>query len=418
MERVMKSYRNSHNYVRLFWLFFITWICLFTWAFFFEIDKSVTVRGSLQPYGKSFDVESSRDGKIIGIDVELGERVSLGQTIIRLDTDLDRLNLVALQKQILLGKLKYQRFQALVDGKTDFPENLKENLVQWTMEKNNFDTTRAAFISEANITEKEIEVSNARIINTQETIQSAMGQRALLEKQKILISSLYEKGFEGELSVLEISVKFESFEEQVRSLERSIEEEKMRIQTFNKRLESLYANFKNKAQQGLYEAGVERSELHEKAEALIKKLEKSDLNAPVNGRVSKFMRNNIGLYVSAGESVAAIVPDGVPLMLYIRVPLEHISSVIIGQPVKIALDNMDTRTSAKLTGRLIQLNGDSTSLESGERFFEGIVEPFDVPKRYSVPGVDGTASLLTGKQSVMKFFLEPVLETLEKSFGE
>ena len=418
MERVMKSYLNSHNYVRLFWLFLITWVCLFAWAFFFGVDKSVTVRGTLQPYGKSFDVESSRDGKIIGIDVELGERVSLGQTIIRLDTDLDHLNLVSLQKQIILGKLKYQRFQALVDGSFHFPKALEKNMPQWTMEKNNFDAARDAFLSEAKIIEKEIQVSNARITNIGETIQSAIGQRALLEKQKTLISSLYEKGFEGELSVLEISVKLESFEEQVRSLERSIEEETMKIQTFKKRLESLYANFKNKAQRGLYEAGVELSELHEKAEATIKKIEKSDLNSPVNGRVSKFMKSNLGLYVNAGESVAVIVPDAVPLMLYIRVPIEHISNVIIGQPVKISLDNVDTRTSAKINGRLIQLNGDATALESGERFFEGIVEPLDLSQRYSVPGVDGTASLLTGKQSVVKFFMEPVLDTLQNSFGE
>ena len=107
MERVMKSYQNSNNYVRLFWVFLLTWFILFVWAFFFKIDKFVTVRGTLQPYGKSFNVESSRDGKIIGIDVELGERVSIGQTIIRLDTDLDQLNLSSIQKQIILGELKY-----------------------------------------------------------------------------------------------------------------------------------------------------------------------------------------------------------------------------------------------------------------------------------------------------------------------
>lgn len=418
MERVMKSYQNSNNYVRLFWVFLLTWFILFVWAFFFKIDKFVTVRGTLQPYGKSFNVESSRDGKIIGIDVELGERVSIGQTIIRLDTDLDQLNLSSIQKQIILGELKYQRFQALVDGKTDFPANLKENLVQWTMEKNNFDTTRAAFISEASITEKEIQASEARITNIEETIQSARGQRALLEKQKALIFNLYQKGFEGELSLLEVSVKLESFEEQIRSLERAIDEEAMNIQALNKRLESLHANFKKNVQRGLYDTGVELSKLRESAEATIKKIDKSSLNSPVNGRVSKFMKNNLGLYVSTGESVAAVVPDNVPLMLYIRVPIEHISDVIIGQPVKIALDNVDTRNSTKVNGRLIQLNGDATALEDGERFFEGIVQLLDLSERYSVPGVDGTASLLTGKQSVVGFFMEPVLDTLQNSFGE
>ncbi|MDC1480916.1 HlyD family efflux transporter periplasmic adaptor subunit [Ascidiaceihabitans sp.] len=414
----MKYYLNSRNYVRLFWLSLVTWLCLFAWAFFFEIDKSVTVRGVLQPFGKSFDVESGRDGKIIGIDVGLGERVSIGQTIIRLDTDLDQLNFASLQKQIILGKLKYQRFQSLVNSEVQFPTIMKDHIIQWTMEQNNFDAAREAFILEVEIIEKEIQVSTARIVNINETIQSAMGQRTLLEKQKALINRLYEKGFEGELSLLEVSVKLESFEEQVRSLERSTEEEMLKIQTFNKRLDSLHANFKNKAQRGLYEASVELSELQEKADTTIKKIEKSDLNSPVNGRLSKFIKNNLGLYVSTGESVATIVPDGVPLMLYIKVPVEHISSVKIGQPVKIALDNVDNRTSAKATGRLIQLNGDTTTLENGERFFEGVVEPLDVPERYSVPGVDGTVSLLTGKQSVIEFFLEPVLDTLQSSFGE
>ena len=414
----MKSYQNSHNYLKLFWVFLLMWCALIAWALIFEVNKTVTVRGSMQPFGNSFAVESAREGKIIGVDVNLGDRVRAGDVVIRLDTEVDRLNLAALQGQIRVSELKYERFDALVRGASEFPDKLSAYGSQWLVEKNNFETSIAALKSETDIIEKEIKISEARIANTTETIKAAVGQRDLLERQKKLILSLYEKGFEGELSVLEISVKFENFAEQIRSLESAIQEEKLKIETFKKRLDSINANFRNKAQQGLYEASVEVAQLKERVVAVRAKIDQSNLEAPVDGRVSKFMKNNLGQFVKAGEAVAAIVPDDIPLMLYVRIPTEHISNIELLQQAKITLDNMDTRNIGKLDGRLIQIDGDTTVLENGGSYFSGVVELMDVPPKYYIPGVEGTAALMLGKQSVMEYFLEPVIKTVTNSMSE
>jgi len=414
----MKSYQNSHNYIKLFWTFLLMWVGLLTWAFLFEVNKSVTVRGSMQPFGNSFAVESSRDGKIVGVEALLGERVREGQIIIKLDTEVDLLNREALQKQIILAQLKHERFKALVEGEEQLPQTLATHSSQWLVENNNLKAALDALNSEIAIVDKEIQISRARISNIEATIKAALGQQELLERQQKLILSLYEKGFEGELSVLEIAVKLESFDEQIRSLRNGIREESLKIETFNKRLESIRANFRNQAQKGLYDASVEVAQLRERALAVQAKIDKSSLAAPVDGRVSKFVKNNLGQFVKTGETVAAIVPDAVPLMLYVRIPVEHISNVELQQDAKVTLDNMDSRNTNKLMGKLIQVDGDATVLENGGSFFSGVIEVKDVPDKYSIPGVDGTASLLVGKQSVISYFLEPVMATLQNSMSE
>lgn len=414
----MKSYRNSRNILFVFWTFVLMFCALIIWSVVFEINKSVLVNGVMQPFGKTFPVESARDGKIVSINAKLGDFVPAGTLVLTLDTELDKLKLQALLGQLEVAELQKLRFRSLAERIDDFPMAAHLDQFLWEAEKTIFDAAQKSHDSELRILNKEIEAIAFRIESAQLKIASTIGQRALLSKQYELTKSLFEKGFEGELAYLEVALQLESFDEQMRVLEGNIIEEKLKLESLQAKLDSADINFIKIAGQGLYEANLEINQLKEQIASVKARIEQSGLVAPVDGLISRFVIGSLGQYVKSGEAVAEIVPQNVPLMLYVRIPPEHISKVVTGHKAIIALDNMDTRNSVKLMGELVEIDGNATVEENGSRFFEAVLKVYDVPTRYAIPGVQGSASLSLGTQTVASYFLEPILKTLEVSLSE
>ena len=415
---MMISYQNSRNYLWMFWTF-VAFVCgLIVWANLFSLNKSVVVNGVMQPYGLAYQVESARDGRVVKISVAVGEKVVAGQAVMVLDTELDELNLRTLQNNLTVAKLKLQRYKALADKVQSFPTTLFEAGELWENERQNFIAAQSSFDAEVEVLQKEIDASTLRMENVERKILANLSQRSLLEKQQELVSSLFEKGFEGELSVLEINLKIENFDEQIRSLKSSILEEKIRLETLIKRQKSLERNFFKQARQGVYEANIEIRQLSEQIFATSRKIEKSILTSPTEGRVSRMLVTNTGQFVRLGEAVADVVPLSVPLMLYVEIPAEHISSIEIGQKALVNLSNRDLHNSQKLGGFVLQIDGDATVDDRGFRYFAGIVKVEDIDDKFAVPGVQGTASLMIGSRTVLEYFLEPILDRLGNSFNE
>lgn len=418
MVSAMKFFQSSRSLLLVFWLFSVMWSSLVIWAFIFQVNKSIVVSGVMQPYGKTFRVESGHDGKIDEVYAKLGDVVEEGSKILKLDTKLDEVALAGLKNQLQVAKLKYLRFESLYLQKEKFPEDSAVDPTMWNAERKNFETTLASFLSEAELLANEIEGVRFQVKNIQQKIAATFGQRNLLEKQFALIKSLFEKGYEGELAMLEVTLQLEGFDEQMRNLESSIVQEELRISTLVKKKNSLRNNFLERAYQGSYDAQLEVMQISDKITSIETRLEKSSLTAPITGRISRFLSNNLGQFVRSGETVAEIMPDSVPLMMYVKIPPEHISNVKIGQKALVSLDNMDMRNNNKLEGELLELDGDASQEENGGRFFSGIIEIKDMNVQFAVPGVQGVSSLYLGKQSIADYFMEPIWKTLDNSLVE
>ena len=418
MVNAMKFFQSSRSLLSVFWLFCIMWFALIFWAMVFQVDKSIVVSGVMQPYGKTFTVESSRDGKIAQVNAKLGDVVDEGVTIMRLDTKLDEVSLEALRNQLLVAKLKYLRFETLYLENKEFPVDSDIDQSLWNAERKNFETILLSFLSEEELLENEIETVRFQIESINQKIASTVGQRDLLEKQFALVKSLFEKGYEGELAMLEVALQLEGFDEEMRILKNSIVQQELSITTLINKKQSLKNNFLKKAYQGSYEAQLEIMQILDKITATEARVVKSALAAPVSGRISRFLTSNLGQFVSSGETVAEIVPDSVPLMMYVKIPTEHISNVEIGQKALVTLNNMDMRNNNKLEGMLLEVDGDSSQEENGGRYFSGIIQVNDIKPQFVVPGVQGSASLLLGKQTIAEYFLEPIWTTLGNSLAE
>ena len=93
--------------------------------------------------------------------------------------------------------------------------------------------------------------------------------------------------------------------------------------------------------------------------------------------------------------------------------------VSLGQETLITLSNMDTRKDQAILGRIASVEKNSRVDDNFGRYFQveiAFVDP--VSNGLVVPGVDGSASILLGKRSVLEYVLEPIFSSLHGALSE
>ena len=99
----------------------ITWVLMGTatfavgWISVAKTDEVVIATGKLEPIGGVIDVQMPLEGVAREILIKDGDKVSKGQVLIRLDTEISKANNVALQKNLALNQTILDKLKILVE---------------------------------------------------------------------------------------------------------------------------------------------------------------------------------------------------------------------------------------------------------------------------------------------------------------
>ena len=149
------------------------------------------------------------------------------------------------------------------------------------------------------------------------------------------------------------------------------------------------------------------------------KVKEFEVKAPVDGTISKVFFNNSGEVVSKGSTLGELIPKGRPLIFAARLKPEDIMEVSLGQETLITLSNMDTRKDQAILGRIASVEKNSRVDDNFGRYFQVEIAFIDPASNgLIVPGVDGSASILLGKRSVLEYVLEPIFSSLHGALSE
>ncbi len=110
---------------------------LLTWAFVFQIDEAIPATGQLEPQGAVKNVQSPVAGVVKEINVEDGDRVKKGQTLLVLNregTD-SEINAVKQQLRKLRQVNEYYRQQLRGDSSAPLPDVIDSELVNSTRDR-------------------------------------------------------------------------------------------------------------------------------------------------------------------------------------------------------------------------------------------------------------------------------------------
>ena len=154
-------------------------------------------------------------------------------------------------------------------------------------------------------------------------------------------------------------------------------------------------------------------------DTLQKRVEEFAVKSPADGIISKVFFNNVGEVVAQASTLGELIPEGRPLIFAAKLKPGDILEVTKGQETLITLNNMDTRTEPPLIGYVSNVEKNSRVDENFGRYFQVELTFTNLERtKLIVPGVDGSASILLGKRTVIEYILEPILSSLRGALSE
>jgi HlyD family secretion protein len=130
-----------------------------------------------------------------------------------------------------------------------------------------------------------------------------------------------------------------------------------------------------------------------------------------------------GATISAGQVVLEIVPENQPLVVKARIEPNDIEQVAPGQSVELHILAYNQRYQSILRGTLKSVSADRLEDPvTHAYYYTGIVglDPADLAaaKVALMPGMNATAMIITGKRTVMDYFLDPVYHVYDFAMKE
>lgn len=151
-------------------------------------------------------------------------------------------------------------------------------------------------------------------------------------------------------------------------------------------------------------------------------LKRSEVRAPVSGRVLTLTVSGSGAVIQPAQTLAEIVPDGDRLVIEGRLAPNQIENVRPNMPAKVWLTALSWREQRPLAAKLAWVSPDSVEdRRTGAPYFVARIEleetRNEIAGRVALQaGMRSEILLLTGQRTLLDQFIDPLLRNIHRAF--
>lgn len=404
------------------------------WATLTEISGAIVASGQIEVDQNRQVVQHPGGGVVKDIYVEEGDAVSVGDVLISLDPSIEESELSIIQGQVFELMARRGRLTAERDGigAITFDPRLIERaktdagIAELMQGQENLFQARVA--SNA----KQIEQLTKRKSQIANQIDGIVAQRAAVATQLDLIEQeladqqkLLDRGLAQASRVLALQRSQAELSGDVGDLIAKQAESEGRITELDIQIEGLETTRREDAISRLRDQQYRTLELEERAGALIEKLMRMDIRAPVSGIVyglSVFTPRSV---IRPADPVMFLIPQDRPLVITVQVPPIDIDQVYVGQNAVLRFSALDQRTTPELFGKVTKVSPDAFQDDASRMSYyraeillnEG--ETDRLPANVTlIPGMPVEAFIRTQDRTPLAYLIKPLADYFAKAFRE
>lgn len=386
------------------------------WAALTPLAGAIVAQGRVEVEDARQVVQHPDGGVVAAILVSEGDAVRAGQVLIRLDGAA-----LASELAIVSGRLQdlaaqAARLQAERDGVTapDFPpgpaaaaerrlfqarlDTLHENRAQLARR---IDQARAQ--GEGIAAQRVAVALQAGLIDRELAIQRELQARGLAASATLLALEREAARLDGQSGELAAALA------RAEGLAVEIEIQSSTLETLRR----------EEAAAGLRAIGPEIMELTERRRALLGRIDRLELRAPVPGIVLGLQLTTPGAVLRPAEPALHIVPQDRPLVVTARIPPIHIDEVHPGQPADLVPTALAGRDRPRLAGRVVLVSADALSdPQTGAAYYLAEVAPDPGSALPLRPGMPVEVYLQTGSRTPLGYLVAPFAAYFHRALRE
>ncbi|WP_232023467.1 HlyD family type I secretion periplasmic adaptor subunit [Thiomicrorhabdus aquaedulcis] len=411
----------------LVWVILLVVVWLIVWASFAELDKMVRGEGKVVPSSQIQIIQNLEGGIVEALFVRSGDKVTQGQTLLKLDNTLfassfgesqiKEAQLIA-RSQRLTAEAFDKPFMVTKENKSPVIQSLYDREYQLYQGRQKQFTTNESILIEQ-VAQKKLELKDAQ------SQLSQLGRSLnLLTKEINLMQPLVKQGIASEVDMLKLQREENDAQSNLQSIRFSIPRlQSIITESESKRTEAKEV-FMNEAQAELNEVLAEITQIEKSKLALADRVRRTEVLSPVNGIIKQMFVNTIGGVVQPGSNMVEIVPEDDSLVLETKILPADIGFIYPGLVAKVKFTAYDFAIYGGLDGTVQRISADTITDEEGNSFYLAYIKTnrnhLGTPKTplYLMPGMTSSVDILVGKHTVLDYLLKPIIKARDLALRE
>ena len=424
---------DDTRYSRLGWLLMLGGFLGFLgWAALAPLDKGVAVSGKVMVSGHRKVVQHPSGGIVERIDVRDGDKVVAGQVLIRLKETPLLGQAQSLRSQFYGSLASEARLNAERDGalEVSFPTELTtlaaapEVASNLALQRQLFDSRRQALLLDQQGIHESIAGVEAQLLGVRDSQASKVLQRTALTEQLQGLRELAREGFiprnrllDSERVYAQVLGSISEDYGRIGQLQRQVLEMRLKIR-------QLAEEYQKEVRTQLADTRVRTEDLRNRLASAEFELANSQLRAPVAGIVVGLDVFTEGGVIKPGQALMEIVPQGEPLLVEARVPVELADKVHPGLPVELMFSAFSQSTTPRVAGEVTLVSADRQVDErTDEPYYTLRAQVSDAGMAQLAglqirPGMPVEAFVRTGERSMLNYLFKPLLDRTHMALVE
>jgi HlyD family secretion protein len=402
------------------------------WAATTELSGAITAPGSVVVDSNVKKVQHLTGGIVGELLVREGDKVRIGDTLVRLDETVLRAGLAIYTKGLDEMRARKARLASERDGADRIivsPE-LRDTALSpefasaLDSERKLFDLRRTARRGQKSQLRQRIAQLDDEVRGYAALQQAKAEEIELIQRELTGVRVLWQKNLIqiNRLTVLEreaARLKGELAQSMASSAQvrGKISEIELQIIQIDQELSSEVAK-------ELREIDGKIGEFIERKVTAEDQLKRVDIRAPQNGLVHQLSVHTVGGVVTPAEPVMLIVPEADLLIVEAKISPQDIDQLYLGQPASLRFSAFNQRTTPEIQGAISRISADVTSDQrTGQNFYTARVSitPEELARLGNIkllPGMPAEIFAKTYDRSVLSYFIKPLSDHVVRAFRE
>ena len=402
------------------------------WAATTELSGAITAPGSVVVDSNVKKVQHLTGGIVGELLVREGDKVRIGDTLVRLDETVLRAGLAIYTKGLDEMRARKARLASERDGADRIivsPE-LRDTALSpefasaLDSERKLFDLRRTARQGQKSQLRQRIAQLDDEVRGYAALQQAKAEEIELIQRELTGVRVLWQKNLIqiNRLTVLEreaARLKGELAQSMASSAQvrGKISEIELQIIQIDQELSSEVAK-------ELREIDGKIGEFIERKVTAEDQLKRVDIRAPQNGLVHQLSVHTVGGVVTPAEPVMLIVPEADLLIVEAKISPQDIDQLYLGQPASLRFSAFNQRSTPEIQGAISRISADVTSDQrTGQNFYTARVSitPEELARLGNIkllPGMPAEIFAKTYDRSVLSFFIKPLSDHVVRAFRE
>lgn len=402
------------------------------WAAATDVAGAVIAQGIVVVESNVRKVQHPTGGVVGEIRARDGDRVKVGDILVRLDETITRTNLAIVTRAVDEFAARKARLEAERNGaeKVTFPDGLLQRANDRDVglivagERTLFELRRSARMGQKAQLRQRITQLEEEVAGLTAQARAKAQEIVLVQRELAGARDLWDKNLMPITKLTALEREAVRLEGERAQLMAQSAQAKGRIAETELQVIQIDRDLTSEVGKELREVDAKTGELTERRVAAEEQLRRIDIRAPQDGTVHQSVVHTVGGVISPADAIMFIVPDADSLVIEARVAPHEIDQLQLGYSAVLRFSAFNQRTTPETTGKVTRISADITiDQRTGTPYYAvrialGADEIARLGDVKLLPGMPVEAFIKTGDRRVISYLVKPLQDQIMRSFRE